>query len=376
MWVTRVVTNDPAVATNPERNTFYGFHANPGYDDWYGFFYGDFRGRPDDASGWVKLLHEDFPHHYHWNFSDNGWAVHGHVKQYIAYYNWTFGGQCGLGSRGNAAPPPYMADQYGYPVVDVYVDSVPPYPPQPYVAKATPSSLSFTWDAVADRGDGSGADYFAAGMDHYLSWLTLGSASAPVQLASTATPRELEVAGLNQAENVCVHVQAFDRLQNATPVQTTCAQALAPPPISSPPIVVPRVEADPGAPGLVGLDTWLWLDPAPASTTWSESYGGVDYMLVAKPAGVTWSFGDGSAMNVSGTSGYGRPYPTPSPVDHVYQAHSEAGYLVGASVQFDVTWSAVVGARSYGPYPLGTAAVRASPLTYPVQQAQPELVEA
>ncbi|HYM97812.1 MAG TPA: hypothetical protein VET26_10950, partial [Candidatus Sulfotelmatobacter sp.] len=211
MWVTRVVTNDPAVGTNPERNTFYGFHANPGYDDWYGFFYGDFRGRPNDASGWVKLLHEDFPHHYHWNFSDNGWAVHGHVKQYIAYYNWTFGGQCGLGSRGNAAPPPYMADQYGYPVVDIYVDSVPPYPPQPYVAQATPSSLTFTWDAVADRGDGSGTDYFAAGMDHYLSWLTLGGKSAPVQLASTATPRELEAAGMNQAENVCVHVQAFDR---------------------------------------------------------------------------------------------------------------------------------------------------------------------
>ena len=36
----------------------------------------------------------------HWNFADNGWAVHGHAKQYIAYYNWTFGGQCGLGRYG------------------------------------------------------------------------------------------------------------------------------------------------------------------------------------------------------------------------------------------------------------------------------------
>jgi hypothetical protein len=84
MWVSTVVTNDPHVGTNPERNTFYGFHPNPGYDDWYGYFYGDFRGTPGDASGWVKLLHENYPDHYHWNFATNGWAVHGHAKQYTS----------------------------------------------------------------------------------------------------------------------------------------------------------------------------------------------------------------------------------------------------------------------------------------------------
>jgi len=84
MWVATVKTNDPLVASNPERYTFYGFHRNPGYDDWYGFFYGDFRGRPGDASGWVKLLHEDYPDHYQWNFADSGWAVHGHAKQYTS----------------------------------------------------------------------------------------------------------------------------------------------------------------------------------------------------------------------------------------------------------------------------------------------------
>ena len=41
MWVATVKTNDPLVGSNPERFTFYGFHRNPGYDDWYGFFYGD-----------------------------------------------------------------------------------------------------------------------------------------------------------------------------------------------------------------------------------------------------------------------------------------------------------------------------------------------
>src|SRR5258708_4752179 len=44
MWTATVVTNDPLVGANPERDTLYGFHPNPGYDDWYGYFYGDFRG--------------------------------------------------------------------------------------------------------------------------------------------------------------------------------------------------------------------------------------------------------------------------------------------------------------------------------------------
>jgi hypothetical protein len=81
MWTAKIVTNDPLVGMNPERDTFYGFHPNPGYDDWYGYFYGDFRGAAGDASGWVKLLHEDYPNHYQWNFASSGWAVHGHVKQ-------------------------------------------------------------------------------------------------------------------------------------------------------------------------------------------------------------------------------------------------------------------------------------------------------
>ena len=178
MWTAKVVTNDPHVATNPEANTFSGFYADPGYDDWYGFFYGDFRGSPGDSSGWVKLLHEYYPHHYHWNFADNGWAVHGHAKQYIAYYNWTFGGQCGIGTYGSISVPPYMADQVGYPVVDIYVDSVPPLAPRPYLSDITATSVSFTWDPVADQGDGAGADYFVSGMDHYVSWLTLNGSSS------------------------------------------------------------------------------------------------------------------------------------------------------------------------------------------------------
>ena len=89
---TTVVSNDPKVGSNPEQNTFWGSHPNPGYDDWYGYWYGDFRGRPGDASGWQLIRRVDYPSHWRWNFGDGGWSVHGHVKQYIAHCHWTFGG--------------------------------------------------------------------------------------------------------------------------------------------------------------------------------------------------------------------------------------------------------------------------------------------
>src|SRR5260370_5598167 len=195
MWTTTIVTNDPLVGANPERDTFYGFHPNPGYDDWYGYFYGDFRGTAGDSSGWVRLLHEDYPNHYHWNFADNGWAVHGHAKQFIAYYNWTFGGECGWGRYGNGSPPPYMADQYGYPVVDIYVDSVPPQSPRPQVLRVSTNSVTFAWDPVVDLGDGASPDYFVACMHHYTSWVTMNGGPEPRQRLVTRSPPDATPAG-------------------------------------------------------------------------------------------------------------------------------------------------------------------------------------
>jgi hypothetical protein len=374
MWIGKVVTNDPLVGTNPERDTFYGFHRNPGYDDWYGFFYGDFRGAPGDASGWVKLLHENYPQHYHWNFGDNGWAVHGHVKQYIAYYNWTFGGECSAGYRGSSSPPPYMADQYGYPVVDIYVDAVAPYPPQPYVADVTRDSVAFTWDPVADRGDGAGRDYFVAGIDHYVSWLTVSDRPGQLEYAVTSSPRTVTLLHTSPQETVCVHVQAVDRVQNATADQMACAAPLAPPPMPEWTGERSRTVANPAAPGLVGLDTWLWLAPHPSTITANEKYRGVPYTITATPAGVDWDFGDGTGERFTGPSGFGIAYPRASSVSHVFEAHSQAGYAIHAHVRYDVTWTATVGSRSFGPYPLGTSTLDALPLTYSVEQAQPELI--
>ena len=374
MWVATVVTNDPHVGTNPEQNTFYGFHPNPGYDDWYGYFYGDFRGRPGDASGWVKLLHENYPDHYHWNFASNGWAVRGHAKQYIAYYNWTFGGQCGFGAYGSGSPPPFMADQYGYPVVDIYVDSRPPYSPQPRITDMSTSSVSFTWDAVGDQGDGAGKDFFASGMGQYYSWLTLGSSTKHLQAASTRIPRTLTQSDMTAGERACAHVIALDRLSNATPESVACAGPLAPPPMPHWRPLASVVAANPAAPGLVGFSSLFWLAPAPEAMTVHEIYEGIDYTVTALPIGAAWDFGDGGTANFIDPSGFGLPYPQISPVAHVYQAHDQAGYRVNSAVRFTVSWTAAVNGHTVGPYSLGTVGLEAQLLPYPVQQAQPELL--
>ena len=374
MWVATVVTSDPHVGTNPERDTFYGFHPNPGYDDWYGYFYGDFRGTPGDVSGWVKLLHENYPEHHHWNFATNGWSVHGHAKEYIAYYNWTFGGQCGLGAYGSEAPPPFMADQYGYPVVDIYVDSRPPYAPQPRVTDMSTSSVSFTWDPVGDQGDGAGKDFFASGMGRYSSWLTLGSSPNRLQAASTSAPRTLTQPNMKAGEKACVHVIAADRLLNATPERIACSVPLAPPPMPVWSAPASTVSANPTAYGLVGFDSLFWLAPMPAALSVHERYDGIEYVVTAVPNGASWDFGDGAGANFTDVSGFGKPYPQTSSVAHVFGAHDQAGYRVTAAVAYSVSWTASVNGRTIGSNSLGTTRLDEQPLVYPVEQAQPELV--
>ena len=370
MWTASIVSNDPLVGTNPERNTFYGFHPDPGYDDWYGFFYGDFRGQAGDSSGWVKLLHERYPQHYHWNFADNGWAVHGHVKQYIAYYNWTFGGQCGLGRYGFTWAPPYMADQYGWPVVDIYVDAIPPYDPVPRVMAATPSAVTFTWDPVADRGDGSGQDFYEAGIDRYDSWVTVDSAR--LQQATTTAPRVI-TQNVMAGETACAHVLAFDRAGNSSAERVVCARALSTPPMPAWP-AAGRVMADPSPQGLAGFDAWLWLMPSPEPLVATETYAGVEYEVTATPIGAEWDFGDGSAARYVGSGGFGVAYPAPSSISHEFQAQSRSGYAIRASIDYDVAFRALVGGSWLGPYPMGGVTLPAVALDYPVRQAQPELV--
>ncbi len=89
---------------------------------------------------------------------------------------------------------------------------------------------------------------------------------------------------------------------------------------------------------------------------------------------MAWDFGDGITASLSGPRGYGRAYPEQSPVTHVFEAHNQAGYNVRASVRYEVTWTAVLGGLSVGPYPMGAFVEAATPLQYSVEQAQPELL--
>ena len=362
-----LVTNDPTVSGNPEQDTFFGYHAEPGYDDWYGYWYGDFRGRPADDSGWQLIRRVDFPDRWRWNFADWGWAVHGHAKQYIAYYNWTFGGQCGMGYYGSPWPAPYMADVDGYPVLDIYVDSVPPEDPKPRITSVSPASIAFSWDAVADRGDGAGADYFAVGMDHYSSWLTVDGGS-PRDRADSAQPRLLTASAAPGA-TVCAFVIAYDKLGNATEPRSACGRPVGAPPL--PPVPpAPGIEVNPPPPGLAGLEAWFWLAPTPTRITTLETIGGVQYRVVQEPVTADWDFGDGASLPAGG---FGNPYPAVSGVRHQYAAQSRVGYPVNATLHYGLTWWWLADGRWLGPYALGVQPASAEPRPYPVQQAQPEL---
>jgi hypothetical protein len=357
-----VVTNDPLVRTNPERDTFWGWHANPGYDDWYGRWYGSFRGRTADDSGWHWMMRDVYGQVGHWNFADYGWAVRGHAKQYIAYYNWTFGGSCGMGVYGSMDPAPYMADVIGYPVVDIYVDSTPPFPPRPRVTAMEVGLISFSWDPVVDRGDGIGVDYYASGMDHYTSWLSIDG-GPPLQQAATANPRTLTARGLARGQTACAQVSASDRLGNTTSVQQACGRSLEPPPIPDLDLRAGEIRVNPVPIGLVGLETRFWLEPAPQPISRDFEAGGLSYRVTATPSTVSWTFGDGAEWRSERAS-----------ATHVYQAHSAAGYGVDASARYDLQWSVLVDGRWLGPHPLPGRSVTAQRLTYRVVQAQPELV--
>jgi len=263
-----------------------------------------------------------------------------------------------------------MADQYGWPVVDIYVDAVAPYDPVPRVTSATPTSVTFSWDPVADRGDGAGQDFFEAGMDHYVSWVTVGATR--LQPAVTTAPR-LITQHLAPNETACAHIQAFDRVGNSTSERVVCAPALAPPPMPAW-TAASRIGANPSPPGLAGFDTWLWLTPPPQPLVATETYGGVQYSVTATPVGARWDFGDGSVARYEGSDGFGAAYPAQSSIVHAFQADNRAGYAIRASISYDVTFRALLGRTWLGPYPMGSLTLPVIPLDYPVRQAQPEVV--
>jgi hypothetical protein len=111
-----------------------------------------------------------------------------------------------------------------------------------------------------------------------------------------------------------------------------------------------QIDASPavGADQLVGLPTWLWLEPDgwhPITAT--AAVPGESVTATATPTSVTWNLGDGTSMVCQGP---GTPYTTadasgaPSPTCGYTYRTSSAGqpndtFAVTATVSWSVSWA-------------------------------------
>jgi len=125
------------------------------------------------------------------------------------------------------------------------------------------------------------------------------------------------------------------------------------------------VQANP-RPGMVNVPTWFWLDYDGAPLTKTVEAFGVVVRVLASPREYRWEFGDGSSLV---THSRGKPYPTPSDVQHTYQRATSSGYSVTANLVFDIQFSVNGGPQQTLP-PL----VRSANTQLPVQQMQAVLV--
>jgi hypothetical protein len=114
------------------------------------------------------------------------------------------------------------------------------------------------------------------------------------------------------------------------------------------PLVAPLVRTSPpvGSPQLVGLATWLWVEPgAWAVFDATAEVPGLSVTVTATPTSVRWDMGDGTQVTCTGP---GTPWveggPEHSDCTHTYQFVSagEPGgrYTVSATVTWAVSWEA------------------------------------
>lgn len=109
----------------------------------------------------------------------------------------------------------------------------------------------------------------------------------------------------------------------------------------------PRTAPPPTANQLVGVRTWLWVDPGdwqPMSAT--ASIPGLSATVTAQPTQTVWEMGDGTTVTCNGP---GTPYDPQRPdgeqstdCGHVYQ--HDGAKTVTATIVWTVTWSATNGA--------------------------------
>jgi hypothetical protein len=133
----------------------------------------------------------------------------------------------------------------------------------------------------------------------------------------------------------------------------------------------PSIEMAPpsGSPQLVGVATWLWIDPgAWQDKTASVSAGTVTATATAAPSKVVWDMGNGDSVTCEGP---GTPYSASDPnatTDCSYTWPEAGSYTVTATVYWSVSWTAV-GAPGGGNLGLQAGPAAEVPVTVTESQA-------
>ena len=109
------------------------------------------------------------------------------------------------------------------------------------------------------------------------------------------------------------------------------------------PLATPTIEMAPpsGSPQLVGVATWMWVNPGAWRTlSASASAGTVTTTATATPQKVVWDMGDGDTVTCDGP---GTPYraSAPNATTNCSYTWGQAGtYQVTATLYWSVTWTA------------------------------------
>jgi hypothetical protein len=133
----------------------------------------------------------------------------------------------------------------------------------------------------------------------------------------------------------------------------------------------PTIEMAPpdGDPQLLGVTTWLWIDPgAWQDKTASATAGTVTATATAAPSKVVWDMGNGDSVTCEGP---GTPYSASDPnatTDCSYTWPQAGSYTVTATVYWSVSWTAV-GAAGGGNLGLQAGPVAQVPVTVTESQA-------
>ena len=136
------------------------------------------------------------------------------------------------------------------------------------------------------------------------------------------------------------------------------------------PLASPTIEMAPpsGSPQLVGVATWMWVNPGAWQTlSASASAGTVTTTATATPQKVVWDMGDGDTVTCDGP---GTPYSASDPnatTNCSYTWAAPGTYTVTATIFWSVSWTAK-GAAGGGN--LGVQGGPASSVTVRVEESQ------